>query len=87
MIRSFELIRSLESLCASKKFIEAGGSLAYGVSYPDQCRRAAIYIENILPGARPADLPVKQPTKFELVIISRPLKPRARDPGVGHCSR
>jgi hypothetical protein len=48
MTRSFELIRSLESLCASREFIEAGGSLAYGVSYPDRCRHTAICIEHIL---------------------------------------
>ena len=42
--------------------------IAYGVSYPDLYRRAATYIDKIFKGARPADLPVEQPIKFELVI-------------------
>jgi putative ABC transport system substrate-binding protein len=53
---------------SSRDFVDAGGLLAYGVSYPDLYYRAAAYVDKILKGAKASDLPVQQPTKFELVI-------------------
>jgi putative tryptophan/tyrosine transport system substrate-binding protein len=58
----------LPAIYAAREFVEAGGLIAYGVSYPHLYRRAASFVDKILKGAKPADLPVEQPTKFELVI-------------------
>jgi putative ABC transport system substrate-binding protein len=58
----------LPGIYPEAEFAEAGGLLAYGPKVPDNFRRAATYVDKILKGAKPADLPVEQPTKFELVI-------------------
>jgi putative ABC transport system substrate-binding protein len=58
----------LPAIYENADFVEAGGLMAYGASLVDMSRRAAGYIDRILRGAKPADLPVEQPTKFDLVI-------------------
>jgi len=58
----------LPAIYASKEFVEAGGLIAYGPSYPDLYRRAAASVDKVLKGEKPANLPVEQPIKFELTI-------------------
>jgi putative ABC transport system substrate-binding protein len=58
----------LPALSAFREYAEAGGLISYGPSLPERYRRAAAFVDKILKGAKPADLPVEQPTRFELVI-------------------
>src|SRR5918999_1693953 len=67
-IVGFALKSRLPSMYASRENVEAGGLMSYGADLADGYRRVAIYVDRILRGAKPGDLPVEQPTKFELVI-------------------
>src|SRR5262249_29990326 len=58
----------LPAIYFQKEFVDEGGLMSYGVDYTDLYQRAAVYVDKILKGAKPADLPVQQPTKFEFVI-------------------
>jgi len=58
----------LPTIFARRENVEAGGLLSYGSSLPDQFRYAATYVDKILKGAKPADLPVEQATKFDLIV-------------------
>src|SRR5215472_11290763 len=58
----------LPAVYYERSFVTAGGLISYGPDYLDQCRRAASYVDRILKGEKPADLPVQAPTKYELVI-------------------
>ena len=58
----------LPAIYPDKEFVDVGGLMSYGADYDDLFRRAAVYVDKILRGAKPADLPVQQATKFEFVI-------------------
>jgi putative ABC transport system substrate-binding protein len=64
----------LPAIYSRREWVQAGGLMAYGPNVPDLWRRAAVYVDKILKGAKPADLPVEQPTKFELIINLKPAK-------------
>jgi putative tryptophan/tyrosine transport system substrate-binding protein len=67
-INTWALGARLPTTYAFRKDVEAGGLMSYGASLADLCRRAADYVDKILHGAKPADLPVEQPTQFELIV-------------------
>ena len=67
-IAQFAQSNRLASMYAAREYVDAGGLISYGANVSDMFRRAATYVDKILKGAKPADLPVEQPTKFELVI-------------------
>ncbi len=68
LIMDFAMKNRLPSVSEDRSYVESGGLLSYAPSYFESLRRAATYVDKILKGAKPADLPVEQPTKFELVI-------------------
>jgi putative ABC transport system substrate-binding protein len=67
-IVAFALTRRLPTIFSARDFVQAGGLLSYGPNYPSVFRRAADYVDKIMRGAKPSDLPIEQPTKFDLVI-------------------
>jgi putative ABC transport system substrate-binding protein len=68
LIADFALKSRLPSICEERAFVVAGGLLSYAPSFIDLYRHAATYVDKILKGAKPGDLPIQQPTTFELVI-------------------
>jgi len=67
-IGEFAMKHRLPSIFGWREYVEAGGLMAYGPNRAESLRRVAVYVDKILKGAKPAELPVEQPTKFELVI-------------------
>ena len=67
-INTLALGARLPTMYSVREFVEAGGLMSYGPNFPDLFRRAADFVDKILRGAKPADIPVEQPTKFDLVI-------------------
>jgi putative ABC transport system substrate-binding protein len=80
MIAELAATHRLPAMYTAREFAEAGGLIVYGVIYPDLYRRAAEYVDRILRGAKPAELPVQQPTKFELVVNLKAAKAIGLEP-------
>ena len=71
---TFALANRLPAMGFAREFAEDGTLLAYGASLPDLYRRAAYFVDKILRGVKPAELPVEQPTKFELIVNMKTAK-------------
>jgi len=67
-VNTLALGARLPTMYGYREFVESGGLMSYGPNIPDLFRRAGDYVDKILRGAKPGDLPVQQPTKFDLVI-------------------
>jgi putative ABC transport system substrate-binding protein len=67
-IAELALARRLPMMFSQREYVEAGGLMSYGENLSDFLRRAAVFVDKILKGAKPADLPIEQPTQFHLVI-------------------
>jgi putative ABC transport system substrate-binding protein len=67
-IADFSLKSRLPSVGSIREYVDAGGLMYYGADIADSNRRVAFYVDKILKGAKPADLPIEQPTRFELVV-------------------
>ena len=74
LIVDLALEYGLPAIYGSREFVEAGGLMAYGPDFAEIFRRVAIYVDRILKGASPGDLPVERPMRFELVINTRTMK-------------
>jgi putative ABC transport system substrate-binding protein len=66
--------RKIPAMYGYRDFVDSGGLMSYGPDRPDQYRRTAIYVDKILKGAKPSDLPIEQPTKFELIVNRKTAK-------------
>ena len=73
-IADLALQQRLPLISAIREYVDAGGLMSYGASFRDSFYRAAYYVDRIFKGAKPADLPVEQPTKFELFINGKTAK-------------
>ena len=67
-VASLAAAQRLPAMYGYSDFVDDGGLMSYGPDRPDQYRRTAIYVDKILRGAKPIDLPVEQPVKFELIV-------------------
>jgi putative tryptophan/tyrosine transport system substrate-binding protein len=68
LINSFALASRLPTMYGFREFVDAGGLICYGPNVPNLFRRGAEFVDRILRGVKPADIPVEQPTKFDLVL-------------------
>ena len=73
-INTLALVAKLPTMHGNREVLEGGGLMSYGTDIADLCRRAADYVDKILHGAKPAEIPVEEPTKFELVINMKSAK-------------
>jgi putative ABC transport system substrate-binding protein len=70
-INTLALAARLPTMHSLREHVETGGLMSYGPNFPDLFRRTADYVDKILRGAKPGDIPVEQPSKFDLVLASR----------------
>jgi putative ABC transport system substrate-binding protein len=78
-IAAFAAKNKLPTLFGVRQFVDAGGLVSYGANLADLSRQAAGYVDKILKGAKPADMPVEQPTKFELIVNLKTAKALSSD--------